>query len=52
MEGRMEHKHLDAAALERLLAVDRSAEQNEQLFYLLAACPTCREAGGWLLELH
>jgi tetratricopeptide (TPR) repeat protein len=48
----MEHKHLDAAALERLLAVDRSAEQNEQLFYLLATCPVCREAGGWLLELH
>jgi tetratricopeptide (TPR) repeat protein len=48
----MEHKHLDAAALERLLAVDRSAEQNEQLFHLLAACPVCREAGGWLLELH
>jgi tetratricopeptide (TPR) repeat protein len=48
----MEHRHLDAAALERLLAVDRSAEQNEQLFYLLAACPVCREAGGWLLELH
>jgi tetratricopeptide (TPR) repeat protein len=48
----MEHKHLDAVALERLLAVDRSAEQNEQLFYLLAACPVCREAGGWLLELH
>ncbi len=48
----MEHKHLDAAALERLLAVDRSAEQNEQLFYVLAACPVCREAGGWLLELH
>jgi tetratricopeptide (TPR) repeat protein len=48
----MEHKHLDAAALERLLAVDRSAEQNEQLFYLLAACPVCREAGGWLLKLH
>jgi tetratricopeptide (TPR) repeat protein len=48
----MEHKHLDAVALERLLAVDRSEEQNEQLFYLLAACPVCREAGGWLLELH
>jgi tetratricopeptide (TPR) repeat protein len=48
----MEHKHLDAAALERLLAVDRSAEQNEQLFYLLASCPSCRKAGGWLLELH
>jgi tetratricopeptide (TPR) repeat protein len=48
----MEHKHLDAVALERLLAVDRSEEQNEQLFYLLSTCPRCREAGGWLLELH
>lgn len=48
----MDHKHLDAAALDRLLAVDRSVEQNEQLFYLLASCPVCREAGGWLLELH
>jgi tetratricopeptide (TPR) repeat protein len=48
----MEHKHLDAAAMERLLAVDRSAEQNEQLFHLLAVCPSCREVGGWLLELH
>jgi tetratricopeptide (TPR) repeat protein len=48
----MEHKHLDAVALERLLAVDRSEEQNEQLFYLLSTCPMCREAGGWLLELH
>ena len=35
----MEHKHLDAAALERLLAMDRTAEQNEQLFHLLAVCP-------------
>jgi len=48
----MEHKHLDAAALDRLLAVDRSIEQNEQLFFQLAACPVCRETGGWLLELH
>jgi hypothetical protein len=48
----MEHKHLDAAALGRLLAVDRSVEQNEQLFALLAACPSCREAGAWLLKLH
>lgn len=48
----MEHKHLDAAALDRLLAVDRSIEQNENLFSLLAACPVCREAGAWLLELH
>lgn len=48
----MEHKHLDAAALERLLAVDRSAEQNEELFHLLAVCPSCREVGGWLLDLY
>ena len=48
----MEHKHLDAAALEHLLATDRTAEQNEQLFHLLAVCPPCREVGGWLLDLH
>jgi tetratricopeptide (TPR) repeat protein len=48
----MEHKHLDAAALEDLLAMDRTAKQNEQLFHLLAVCPHCREVGGWLLELH
>jgi tetratricopeptide (TPR) repeat protein len=48
----MEHKHLDAAALDRLLAVDRSVEQNEHLFSLLAVCPVCREVGGWLLELQ
>src|SRR4028118_1387268 len=48
----MEHRHLDAAALEDLLATDRTAKQNEQLFHLLAVCPRCREVGGWLLELH
>jgi tetratricopeptide (TPR) repeat protein len=48
----MEHKHLDAATLEHLLATDRTAKQNEQLFHLLAVCPRCREVGGWLLELH
>jgi tetratricopeptide (TPR) repeat protein len=48
----MEHKHLDAAAVERLLAMDRTAEQNEQLFHLLSVCPPCRDVGGWLLELH
>jgi hypothetical protein len=52
MEDRMEHKHLNAAALERLLATDRTAEQNEQLFHLLAVCPRCKQVGGWLLELH
>lgn len=48
----MEHNHLDAAALEHLLAMDRTAQQNEQLFHLLSVCPRCREVGGWLLELH
>ena len=48
----MEHKHLDAATLEHLLAMDRTVKQNEQLFHLLAVCPRCREVGGWLLELH
>jgi tetratricopeptide (TPR) repeat protein len=48
----MEHKHLDAAALEHWLATDRTVAQNEQLFHLLAVCPACREVGGWLLELH
>jgi tetratricopeptide (TPR) repeat protein len=48
----VDHKHLDTAAFERLLAVDRTVEQNEQLFHLLAVCPVCREVGGWLLELH
>ena len=48
----MEHKHLDVATLEHLLAADRTAKQNEQLFHLLAVCPRCQEVGGWLLELH
>jgi tetratricopeptide (TPR) repeat protein len=51
-EDCMEHKHLDATALERLLAMDRTAEQNEHLFHLLAVCPRCRDVGGWLLDLH
>jgi tetratricopeptide (TPR) repeat protein len=48
----MEHRHLDAPTLERLLAIDRTTDQNEQLFHLLAVCRRCREVGGWLLELH
>jgi len=49
----MEHKHLDAAAMERLLTVDRSTEQNEQLFHLLAVCPSCHEVGGFAdLAVH
>jgi tetratricopeptide (TPR) repeat protein len=48
----MEHEHLDATTLERLLAIDRTVEQNEPLFHLLSVCPGCRQEGGWLLELH
>ncbi len=48
----MEHQHLDADTLEHLLAADRTAAQNEQLFHLLAVCPRCGEVGGWLLELR
>lgn len=48
----MEHKHLDAVTLDRLLATDRTPEQNQQLFHLLSVCPRCRDVGGWLLELH
>jgi tetratricopeptide (TPR) repeat protein len=48
----VEHQHLDAADLEHLLATDRTAKQNAQLFHLLAVCSRCREVGGWLLELR
>ena len=48
----MARNHLDAAILERLLATDRTPDQNELLFHVLELCPACREAGGWLLELH
>lgn len=48
----MEHEHLDVAALENLLATDRTPAQNQHLFHLLSVCPSCREVGGWLLELH
>ncbi len=48
----MDPKHLDAAALVQVLAKDRTATENEQLFHLLAVCPGCRKAGGWLLDLH
>jgi tetratricopeptide (TPR) repeat protein len=48
----MEHEHLAASDLERLLAVDRTEEQNRHLFHLLAVCPQCHETGGWLLDLR
>jgi tetratricopeptide (TPR) repeat protein len=46
-----EHSHLTPEELDRLLAVDRTAEQNRNLFHQIAVCPGCREAGGYLLDL-
>ena len=48
----MEHEHLDQAALERLLALDRTEDQNRALLHQLAICPECREVGGYILDLH
>jgi tetratricopeptide (TPR) repeat protein len=48
----MEHTHLDAAALERMLDLDRTADQNRNLLHQIAVCPECRKVGGYLLDLH
>ena len=48
----MEHDHLDAEILERLLALDRTEEQNRSLLHQIAVCRECRAVGGWLLDLH
>ncbi len=48
----MEHEHLDRKTLERLLDLDRTEDENRQLLHLIAVCPECRKAGGYLLELH
>lgn len=48
----MEHEHLDVAALERLLAVDRTEDMNRSLLHQIAVCPECRKVGGWLLDLY
>lgn len=48
----LEHEHLDPAALERMLAVDRTEDQNRNLLHQLAVCPECYEVGGWLLDLY
>ena len=48
----MEHDHLNGAALERLLAQDRTEDENRSLLHLIAVCPECRKAGGYLLDLH
>lgn len=48
----MEHNHLNEAALERLLAEDRTEDENRTLLHLIAVCPECRQAGGYLLDFH
>jgi tetratricopeptide (TPR) repeat protein len=48
----MEHLHLEPDALERILSLDRNADQNRNLLHQIAVCPECRKVGGYLLELH
>lgn len=48
----MEHEHLDAETLERVLAQDRTEEQNRCLLHQIAVCLECRRVGGWLLDLQ
>jgi len=48
----LEHEHLDQAALDRLLALDRTEEQTRALLHLLAVCPECHKVGGYILDLH
>jgi tetratricopeptide (TPR) repeat protein len=48
----LEHEHLDRSTLERLLALDRTEDENRELLHLIAVCPGCRKAGGYLLDLH
>jgi tetratricopeptide (TPR) repeat protein len=53
MEGTtLEHEHLDAATLDRLLELDRTEDQDRSLLHQIAVCPACRQVGGWLLDLH
>lgn len=48
----MEHEHLDQDRLSRLLAVDRTEDQNRALLHQLAICPQCYRVGGYVLDLH
>lgn len=48
----MEHEHLEQDALGRLLAVDRTEDQNRALLHQLAICPQCYRVGGYVLDLH
>lgn len=47
----MEHEHLSLAALNRILAQDRTEDQNRNLLHQLAVCPECYKVGGYLLDL-
>lgn len=47
----MEHEHLDQAALDRLLGLDRTDDQNRAMLHHLAICPECYKVGGYLLDL-
>jgi tetratricopeptide (TPR) repeat protein len=48
----VEHEHLDQDSLSRLLAVDRTEDQNRSLLHQLAICPQCYRIGGYVLDLH
>jgi tetratricopeptide (TPR) repeat protein len=48
----LEHDHLDQAALDRLLALDRTEDQNRVLLHQLAICPECQKVGGYILDLY
>lgn len=48
----MEHEHLTQAALNRILAHDRTEDQNRNLLHQLAVCPECYKVGGYLLDLY
>ncbi len=48
----MEHEHLDQPALDRLLALDRTEDQNRALLHQLAICPECHKVGGYILDLY
>lgn len=48
----MEHEHLDRAILDRLLALDRTEDQNRSLLHQLAVCPECYRVGGYLVDLY
>jgi tetratricopeptide (TPR) repeat protein len=48
----LEHTHLDQDTLDRLLAQDRSEDQNRNLLHQLAVCPDCHKVGGYLLDSY